>query len=221
LRRLLVLRPEVGAEATVAKARAAGLEAIATPLFRIESVEWRAPDAGSFDGLLLTSANAVRNAGEQLEDLRGLKVYAVGEATAEAARSAGFDIAATGDSGVDRLLGSIDANLRMIHLCGPDRRETRDARQRITPLVVYRSQEIDQPDLSCAPGKVALVHSPRAGKRFAELVYDRNSIAVAAISAAALKAVGGGWETAEVADAPNDDALLALAARLCNKPDPE
>jgi len=221
LRRLLVLRPEVSANATVARARAAGLEAIAIPLFEIEPVEWQAPDAGSFDGLLLTSANAVRSAGEQIDLLRGLRVYAVGDATAEAARGAGFDIAATGDSGIDRLLDSIEADLRMLHLCGAERREPRDARQAITPLTVYRSREIDQPDLSPAPGQLALIHSPRAGMRFAELVKDRTTIAVAAISKAALEAVGEGWEMAEAADAPNDDALLALATRLCNKPDPE
>ena len=217
----MVLRPEVAAEATIAKAVAAGLEAISMPLFRIEPVEWRAPDVGSFDGLLLTSANAVRSAGKGLEDLRGLKAFAVGEATAEAARGAGFDIAATGDSGIDRLLRSIDGDLRLLHPCGADRREPREVRQRITPLVVYRSRPIDEPNLSCASGQVALIHSPRAGLRFAELVADRNSIAVAAISEAALEALGEGWEKAEVADAPNDDALLALAARLCNKPDPE
>jgi len=221
LRRLLVLRPEVSANATVARARAAGLEAIAIPLFEIEPVEWQAPDAGSFDGLLLTSTNAVRSAGEQIDLLRGLRVYAVGDATAEAARGAGFDIAATGDSGIDRLLDSIEADLRMLHLCGAERREPRDARQAITPLTVYRSREIDQPDLSPAPGQLALIHSPRAGMRFAELVKDRTTIAVAAISTAALEAVGEGWEMAEAADAPNDDALLALATRLCNKPDPE
>lgn len=221
MRRLLVLRPEVSANATVARARAAGLEAIAIPLFEIEPVEWQAPDAGSFDGLLLTSTNAVRSAGEQIDLLRGLRVYAVGDATAEAARGAGFDIAATGDSGIDRLLDSIEADLRMLHLCGAERREPRDARQAITPLTVYRSREIDQPDLSPAPGQLALIHSPRAGMRFAELVKDRTTIAVAAISKAALEAVGEGWEMAEAADAPNDDALLALATRLCNKPDPE
>jgi len=221
LRRLLVLRPEVSANATVARARAAGLEAIAIPLFEIEPVEWQAPDAGSFDGLLLTSTNAVRSAGEQIDLLRGLRVYAVGDATAEAARGAGFDIAASGDSGIDRLLDSIEADLRMLHLCGAERREPRDARQAITPLTVYRSREIDQPDLSPAPGQLALIHSPRAGMRFAELGKDRTTIAVAAISTAALEAVGEGWEMAEAADAPNDDALLALATRLCNKPDPE
>lgn len=221
MRRLLVLRPEVSAGATVAKARAAGLEAVAIPLFEIEPVEWQAPDAGGFDGLLLTSANAVRSAGHQLENLRGLRVYAVGDATAEAAISAGFDIAATGDSGIDRLLDSIEPDLRLLHLCGAERRQPRGARQRLTPLAIYRSREIDQPDLSQASGQLALIHSPRAGRRFAELVKERGSIAVAAISRAALEAAGEGWEEAEAADEANDDALLALAARLCNKPNPE
>ena len=34
-------------------------------------------------------------------------------------------------------------------------------------------------------------------------------------------AVGGGWRAVETADQPSDEALLALAASLCNKPDPE
>jgi len=46
-------------------------------------------------------------------------------------------------------------------------------------------------------------------------------MAVAAISRGAAAAVGDGWRAVEVADAPTDDALLALAARLCNKPPPK
>jgi uroporphyrinogen-III synthase len=42
-----------------------------------------------------------------------------------------------------------------------------------------------------------------------------------AISDAAAEAAGRGWEAVEVADQPNDEALLALAARLCNKPAPQ
>ena len=70
-------------------------------------------------------------------------------------------------------------------------------------------------------GSVALVHSPRAGRRFAELVGDRGSIAIAAISPAAAEAVGEGWQAVAAAEEPGDDALLALAARLCNNPPPE
>jgi len=116
LTRIIVLRPELGASATVAKARERGLDAALIPLFTVEPVAWEAPEAVGFDGLLLTSANALRCGGDGLEALRGLKAYAVGEATAEAARAAGFDITANGDAGVDRLLGSIEPDLKQLHL---------------------------------------------------------------------------------------------------------
>ena len=221
MRRLLVLRPEPGASVSVERARSLGLDALAVPLFNVEPVEWQVPEAGSFDGLLLTSANAVRCGGEGLPELRKLKAYAVGAATAAAAREAGLDIAATGDAGVDRLLGSIDADLKLLHLCGADARAPVEARQEIRPIVVYRAEAVASPDLSGVGGSVAMVHSPRAGRRLAELVSTRNSIAIAAISAAAASAAGDGWDSVEAADQPSDEALLALAARLCNKPQPK
>jgi uroporphyrinogen-III synthase len=221
MRRLLVLRPEPGASATANRARELGLHAVSMPLFEIEPIKWESPGAARFDGLLITSANAVRYAGSQLRDLRGLCSYAVGEATAEALRNAGFDVAATGDDGVDRLLGSLEPSLKLLHLRGEHRREPADARQQITTVAVYSAKDIESPDLNGTAGDAALIHSPRAGRRFAELVHDRGSIAVAAISAAAAHAVGSGWESVEAAPEPTDDALLALAARLCNIPPPE
>ena len=221
MKRLLVLLPEPGASATVRHAQALGLDAIAVPLFKIEAIDWRAPGGSGFDGLLLTSANAIRAGGEQIEELRKLKVYAVGEATAKAAREAGFDIVASGDAGVDRLLSSIEPELKLLHLCGADRREPRDAKQAITAVAVYRATPIDNPDLSPATGSVALIHSPRAGTRLGELIADRSSISIAAISEAAADAAGIGWKSVEAAERPSEEALLALGARLCNKPDPE
>ena len=221
MRRMIVLRPEPGASATLAKAREAGLDAVAVPLFEIEPIAWKVPEAGGFDGVLLTSANAVRQGGDGITELRGLPAYAVGETTAEAAREAGFDIAATGESGVDRLLGSIEADVRLLHLCGEDRREPSDARQRITPLTVYRAKAIEHPDLGDVADAVALVHSPRAARRFADLIEDRGGITIAAISKAAADDVGTGWKTVEIAEKPTDEALLALASRLCNNPAPK
>src|SRR5688572_19197975 len=107
MRRLVIVRPEPGASATAQRARAIGLDALTMPLFKAEPVEWQVPDPGQFDALLLTSANAVRHAGAGLGRLRDLPVYAVGEATAAAARDAGFAIAASGDGGIERLLGSV------------------------------------------------------------------------------------------------------------------
>src|SRR5947209_1344290 len=204
MKRLLVLRPQPGASATVAKARERGLDPIVVPCFGIQPVAWQALEPPSFDGLLLTSANAVRHGGEGLHALRGLKVYAVGETTAEAAREAGFDVAAVGEAGVDRLLGSIGPELKLLHLCGADRTAPKQARQAITPLVVYRSIRLPAPDLSSAVAGVVLVHSPRAGARLAELVRDRGSVTVAAISGAAADAVGSGWRAVEAAKHPND-----------------
>ena len=216
--RVLVLRPEPGASATVGRARARGLDAIAFPLFDIAPVEWRAPDASRFDALLLTSANAVRFGGEQLGVLRRLPVHAVGVATAEAARQAGFDVASTGEMGVDGLLGSIDPSFQLLHLAGSDRKTPQQPRQKITSITVYCSKPRNDVDLTAARDSVAMVHSPRAAGRFAELIgVNKSFVSIAAISRDAADAAGFGWAAVEAADAPTDEALLALTERLCNK----
>jgi uroporphyrinogen-III synthase len=221
MRRLVVLRPEPGGHATVERARAIGLEAFAMPLFAIEPVAWRMSDPSDFDALLLTSANAVRQGGAGLERLRTLPAYAVGEATAVAARDAGFEVVGEGNGGVERLLGSIPHDVRLLHLCGEHRTNTA-ATQAMTAVPVYRSVALPPSDgLRSVEGQVVAVHSPRAGRRLAELVdqagIDRASIRIAAISVAAAEAAGDGWAKREAAEAPDDAALLALAARLCDK----
>ena len=215
-RRIVVLRPEPGASATVASARVLGLEATAIPLFQIEPIDWVATDGAEFDGLLLTSANALRFGGEPLQQLRRLPVYAIGEATAVAAQEAGFNVIATGKAGVAELVGSIAPDLRLLHLCGADRTESARRGPAITAVVTYRAKAIADPDMSSLTGSVALIHSPRAGRRLAELVEERSSISIAAISPAAAEAVGAGWQSVASAERPTNDALLALAARLCN-----
>lgn len=218
--RVLVLRPEPGASATAERARGMGLDPVRVPLFAVEPVAWRSPEPAEFDGLLLTSANAVRHGGSGLAHLRALPVYAVGAATADAARAAHFAIAVTGDSDLDHLLGSIPAELRLLHLAGEHRTPAPHARQQLTSITVYRSDVIDPVDVGAADHAIVLIHSPRAGRRFAELAdrhgVDRSRVAIAAISRNAAAAVGAGWRLVATAGAPNDEALLALAACLCN-----
>ncbi len=85
-------------------------------------------------------------------------------------------------------------------------------------MTVYRSRERDDVVLNDIDGSVALIHSTRAAKRFAELAdrIDKSAIAIAAISPEAHAAAGEGWAAAEAAASPDDEALLALAERLCN-----
>lgn len=216
----MIIRPEPGASATWEKASAQGLQPVKLPLFTIEPVPWLPPDDLSrFDGLLFTSANTVREAGEALGYLKSLAVYAVGPATAKAASAAGFEVAATGAAGIDELLGSIDPKLRLLHLAGEDRIEPGTTRQAITVLPVYRSRRLEDVDPRPIGGSVILVHSPRAGARLAEIAPDRHDVAIAAMSRAAAEACGAGWQDVAVAAEPTDRALLALAAGLCEKGD--
>ena len=218
MRRVIILRPEPGATATFESATELGLEPVKLPLFGIERVAWSPPtDLSVFDGLLVTSAGAIREGGAGLGRLKSLPAYAVGAATAKAASEAGFEVATIGSAGLDGLLQSIDRDLRLLHLAGEDRVDARDARQSITVIPVYRSRAIEKIDAEPIDGSVALVHSPRAGARLAEVALDRSSITVAAISRAAAEACGDRWQMIAFAAEPSDAALLALAARLCEK----
>ena len=210
--KVVVLRPEPGASATLARAKAAGIEAVAIPLFEIAPVAWDVPGADGFDALLLTSANAVRHGGAGLAALSGLPIYCVGEATAMAASAAGLSVAGIGAGGAAALIDQIPGGLRLLHLTGVDHR----AIAGVSEIAVYDSRMIDPPpSLDALAGGVAMVHSARAGERLAELVSERGDIAIAAISEAAADACGGGWRKVAAIEAPADGALLALAGDLC------
>lgn len=215
MRPLLVLRPEPGASATAARARALGLEPTVRPLFAVEPVEWQAPDPARFDALLLTSANALRHGGAGLAALISLPVVAVGEAAAAAARDAGFGVTEVGNAGVTELLAALPGRQTILHLAGEDRIDGRSAHN-VEAVVIYRA--VPSAASLQAGGAVAVVHSSRAGARLAELVSDRSATAIAAISEAAALACGPGWQSVDWPEIPSDSALLALAARLCQSP---
>jgi uroporphyrinogen-III synthase len=222
---ILVLRPEPGASETAARARPLGLQPLVSPLFTIHPVPWEAPHAGSFDAVLLTSANAARHAGAALRAFTGLACYTVGEATAAAARAAGFvDVRIGPSDGAEAVSALEREGLRhVLHLCGRDYMPLRGSTAAIERRVVYASEPLDAlpvPAEHClAAGAIALIHSPRAGIVFASLVdrarLDRGRIALAAISSAAADAAGAGWLSVVAAERPRDEALLELVAKLC------
>ncbi len=215
MKKLLLLRPEPGLSVSEERARGLGLDVLRCPLFRVEPMDWNLPDSRNYDGLLLTSANAVRHAGPKLARLAGLPVHAVGHSTAAAAREAGFNVETTGPGNVSDLLLGLSPSLRLLHLAGEDHRP--DGDERIDRRITYRSIPIADPGLPLLDGLVIAVHSPRAGTRLSELAVQRGAAQIAAISDAAAAACGDGWEAVAVAPEPNDKSLLALAAGLCHK----
>ena len=214
MRKLLLIRPEPGLSASQERARALGLDVICCPLFEVEPVAWDAPDPARYDALMLSSANAVRHGGARLDAVQVLPVHAVGEATASAARQAGFEVKTVGEADLTALLSQLPPSLRLLHLAGEDHRDT--GKSRIDRRIVYRSTAIADPRLPPLAGLVAAVHSPRAGARLAELTNHRSETAIAAVSEAAAAACGTGWQRVEASLEPSDKSLLALAAMLCH-----
>jgi len=221
---LLILRPQPGADATAARAAAMGLEVIIASLFHLRPVQWQAPEASEVDSVLLTSANACRLGGEQIAGFANLPCYSVGEATADAARSAGFRRVRTGPGdGAAALRMMIEEGVeRPLHLCGRDYIPLGDD-PRIVRRIVYAADEVPAlppPAVGAVrSGAVALVHSARAAAVFGKLVdcagLDRSRTSLAAISDAAAATAGLGWRRVEISLRPRDQAVLELAAKLC------
>lgn len=226
MRPLLVLRPEPGASVTARRAEALGLHPVIAPLFAVRPLSWTPPEPSAFDAVMLTSANALRHGGPSLALYRGLPAYAVGEATAAAAREAGFGAVIAGDANADALAARIaqGPHRRVLHLCGePHRATTAHA------VPVYTSVAADAlpprlPD-ALREGAVAMLHSPRAACLFATLLkraaIPRAIVAFVAISEAAAAAAGGlGWRAVRTAHEPTDAAMLAIALVLCENDAP-
>lgn len=211
--KLLILRPEPGGSETAERARAMGLEPVVAPLFRTTRVAAAAVEPERYEAILLTSANGARYAPE---GAAGLPCFAVGESSAAAARAAGFREVRAGpcDGAAAAAMMAAAGVKRALHLCGRDHVAVEAPGVIIERRIVYAAEPVAHPRFE-GPA-VAMLHSARGAARFAELAGARAGIAVAAISAAAAAAAGEGWAAKAVAAAPRDQALLELAAKLCN-----
>ncbi|MDQ4420418.1 uroporphyrinogen-III synthase [Sphingobium sp. DEHP117] len=224
-RRVIILRPQPGADATESAARAMGLETLLYPLFEIAPLGWPAPEPDAFDALMLTSANAARHAGPDLMRYAALPLYVVGEATAKAAHAVSLEPAHIGARDAAALVEDMRRAgvRRALHLCGADVVAAAVEGVSIRRIPVYHAREAGDADSLAAQLRaddICLVHSPRAGARLAALVppEQRANVSLIAISGSALTAAGTGWADALAAPAPTDPAMLALAQELCHKP---
>ncbi len=223
--RVVILRPQPGADATADAARALGLGVLVTPLFEIAPLDWTPLEPAEFDALMLTSASAVRHAGPDLKRYAALPLFVVGEATAKAARAVGLDPAHIGSRDAAALVEDMHRAgvRRALHLCGADVVAAEVEGVSIWRIPVYHAREAGDADSLAArlrADDICLVHSPRAGARLATLVppETRAELSLVAISGNALAAAGLGWADTLAAAAPTDPAMLALALELCNKP---
>lgn len=219
---LLICRPQPGADATAERARVLGMEPLLYPLFRVEPLPWDAPEPATFDALMLSSANTLRHGGPALARYHHLPAFAVGEATAAAARQAGFTQVTVAGPDAPALIAAIEAagHRTVLHLGGADLRHADPGTLQITRRAVYRSIEAGSAE-GLAPllghANIVLVHSPRAGRRLAALIPEngRARLSLIGISPAARDAAGPGWKQILATLTPDDPALLALASQIC------
>jgi uroporphyrinogen-III synthase len=125
--RILLTRPQADAERTAAALRARGHDVIIAPLIELEHLSDANLGAGPWTALLVTSGNAVRAiAGHRrCDELRELKIFTVGDRTAEAMREHGFAHVTSAAGNVADLAALVIARLkppaRLLYLAGEER----------------------------------------------------------------------------------------------------
>ncbi len=174
--KIWITRAQPGADATAERVRALGHDAIVAPLLAVRPLSDAQVDLGGVAALAFTSANGVR-AFADLSGERSLRVFAVGAATAQAARVAGFKLVLSADGDVEALAEGIAqrrGELRgaVLHpgaaeLAGDlvGALETHGVQAR--SLVLYETFPVKlEPELAdeLTKADAVLLHSPRASK---------------------------------------------------------
>ena len=222
---IFAVRAEPGLQSTLQAARDLNMAVLGRPLFEVVPMAWDVPDADQFDALLLGSANAIRHGGKALEGLLDLPVHAVGEATASAARDAGFAVTETGSGGLQALVDAAKGEMRFLRLAGSEHVPLDlPSSVSVTPRVVYdvRALPISGSDeVSLRASKpLVLLHSAAAARHFAAECarrgLDKSRIALACIGPRVAETAGTGWRDCQSAPQPDDAALLALAQNMCH-----
>jgi uroporphyrinogen-III synthase len=233
---ILVTRPREDAERLARELEAKGHAIVIEPIFTIEAVLDTPLELDGVQALLFTSANGARAFGAR-SGRRDLRVFAVGDATAEAARSLGFAEveSAGGDVGdLVRLVrdrASADAGT-LLHaagtavagdLAGQLGADGFDVRR----VVLYSAEPVGALSGETVAAlrdrriDVVLFFSPRTARTFVSLAKSAGiatacgDVAAVGLSPAVSDAAAEiAWAVRETAEAPTEAAVLAAVDRL-------
>ena len=181
---VLVTRGWPGAERTLRALRENGVEPIVSPVLDINFRASITAELTEVQALVFTSANGVLAWGPRRPE-REIPVYAVGDATAEAARTAGFHDVRSARGASRQLAEKIAAELdptdgallhvRGIHITGDLKGQLKEAGLKLREAIGYGAVTVDQLSeealaalVSGAPVTV-LIHSARGAKAFLDL----------------------------------------------------
>ncbi len=238
--RVLITRPLADAEMLASRLGERGIAYLIEPLMEVlpvidndaaATLAWVDDRSVPARALLLTSANGVRFLAERLKR-RDVAVFAVGSATAEAARDAGFEIVEQADGDVESLANLVMRRVepgdgKLLHIAGSVvagdlSGQLRAAGYEVQRLVLYRAEAV--PSLSAAAidgfrsadiSHVALF-SPRTSMIFvdlvnrAELAETMGSVTALCLSPSVADAASLPFAARWIAATPDQEALLRL-----------
>jgi uroporphyrinogen-III synthase len=221
-RRVAITRTSPDADRTAERVRTLGAEPVLAPLLTIIPCGYDTSTEGA-QALIFTSSNGVR----AFPDVRGARdriVLTVGDATAEAAREAGFSDVRSADGDVGALAALAKAVLdpakgKLIHIAGDHVAgdlggDLRRAGFTVERRLAYAARAaLTLPDTFNGPLDIVLFHSPRAAQTFADLGAPRSEHLIAACFsqnvADATSTVP--WARLIVSPAPREDVFLKSA----------
>ena len=233
--KMLVTRPEPDAGETAARLRALDIEPVIVPLLEFRTLPTSLPDPQGFAALALTSANALRalDARGLTGRYHGLRVYAVGNHTAEAASEAGFaDVVSAGGN-----VGDLADLLAHSGLTGPvlypaAKDQSGDLAKSLAPfgVMVVTARIYEMIAVAELPGEVlsalsggeigaALFYSRRTAQTFVDRAATlhlpksvKTRLGMLCISEqVAAPLVEARFVRVGLADYPSEDAMMALA----------
>lgn len=218
--RVAVTRALPEAKRTADRLRAAGATPVIAPLLTILPCAFDT-NVDAAQALIFTSTNGVR-AFPNARGASALPVFAVGDATAAAARESGFTDVRSADGNVSDLAALIKRacdpvkgkliHIGGAHLAGDLAGELKHAGFEIERRIAYEAvAAIALPAALSEPLDAILFHSPRGARTFVALgALQAGNLIAACISEAAAEPLRKiGWKRIIVAPAPREDALLA------------
>ncbi len=232
--RLLITRPSEDAEPLAALLGERGIETVLEPLISVTDLEGPEMDLEGVQAMLITSANGIRAfARRQLEQGRGLTVYAVGDASARAAKELGFESVKSATGDVQALAALVGEDLdpdggALVHVAGTHvagdlAGMLAGSGFEVRREVIYQSKPSES--LSRETREIlqsgtldgVLLFSPRTAGLFARLAAEaglaqacKNLAAYCLSQAVAEEAQSLDWREIIVAPEPNQDALLKV-----------
>lgn len=239
---VLVTRPKDDAQLLAADLQRRGVEVLLEPLFEIVPIEGAVPDLQDITGLLFTSANGVR-AFARISKHRNFKVFSVGDATAAAARRAGFPDVESASGSVEGLITLVKGSWTpvsgtLFHAAGRtisgELAETLGVLgYEVRRMALYEAKAADTLSvrlcevLRAANLGYALFFSPRTADTFVNLVTSadlrdacRNVEVICLSTAVADMLARLNWGHVTVAAEPNQESLLTAFDRRLVRTNP-